>query len=78
MLDDSGRVPPALSSLSQKSLWDASPFGVAGRGFYAMSTAGQGVNHSGGFMALLDISEGGHRLVAQFVTVDAYAREASF
>jgi hypothetical protein len=74
-LDDSGSVP-VNGGVSQNSLWDASPFGVNGRGFYAMSDGTQGVNHSASSATLLDITVGGHRIVTQYLTVDAFAKSA--
>jgi hypothetical protein len=72
-LDDSGAVP-TKGGLSQNSLWDPSPFGILGRGFYAMSDGTQGVNHSSSTITFLDIMVCGHRLVTQDVAVNAFAK----
>lgn len=73
ILDDSGPGPVA-GGLSQNSLWDAITYGINGRGFYAMSDGSQGIDHSSSSITLLDITVGRHRLVTQYVTVDAFAR----
>jgi hypothetical protein len=76
ILDSSGLLP-ANGGLSQNSLLDSSSEGIAGRAFYAMSEGGNGATHSGSFVGLLDISTNGHRMMAQFVIVDAYARNGA-
>jgi hypothetical protein len=65
---------PIRGGLSQNSLWDATPYGVNARGLYAMSDGIQGVNHSGSSVTLIGIMMGGHWLEAQYIKVDAYAK----
>jgi hypothetical protein len=72
-LVDSGPAP-AAGGMRQNVLWDPTPYGVNGRGFYAMSDGVQGIDHSTSMITLVNLPILEHRLVAQYVKVDASAR----